>query len=92
MALRLMWARYYVLVAACIFARKVDWLRNACLAAALLFPVIAALHGIVLATVHIDGEPLTKIRVFLSDSSQGPSIWIFTALSNFAPSPYSSPL
>ncbi|KAI6834492.1 hypothetical protein KC332_g5079 [Hortaea werneckii] len=46
---------YYVLVAACIFARKVDWLRNACLAAALLFPVIAALHGIVLATVHIDG-------------------------------------
>ncbi|KAI7265044.1 hypothetical protein KC345_g8607 [Hortaea werneckii] len=46
---------YYVLVAACIFARKVHWLRNACLAAALLFPVIAALHGIVLATVHIDG-------------------------------------
>lgn len=47
---------YYALVAACIFARKVEWLRNACLAAALLFPVIAALHGIVLAAVHVDGQ------------------------------------
>lgn len=35
-------------------ARRADWLRNACLAAALLLPLIAALHGIVLATVHID--------------------------------------
>lgn len=74
MALRLISARYYVLVAACIFARKVDWLRNACLAAALLFPVIAALHGIVLATVHIDGEPLTETRVSFSNSFQGLSI------------------
>lgn len=31
-------------------------LRNACLAAALLFPAVAALHGIVLAAVHVDGE------------------------------------
>ncbi|KAI9367636.1 hypothetical protein BJX61DRAFT_283710 [Aspergillus egyptiacus] len=46
---------YYVLVAACVFARKEEWLRNACLAAALIFPAIAALHGIVLATVHVDG-------------------------------------
>ena len=74
MALRLMFARYYVLVAACIFARKVDWLRNACLAAALLFPVIAALHGIVLATVHIDGKPLTAIRISMPNSSQEQSI------------------
>ncbi|KAL5344033.1 hypothetical protein BJX70DRAFT_393452 [Aspergillus crustosus] len=46
---------YYVLVAACVFARKEEWLRNACLAGALLFPAIAALHGIVLASVHVDG-------------------------------------
>ncbi|KAL2831345.1 hypothetical protein BJY01DRAFT_254283 [Aspergillus pseudoustus] len=46
---------YYVLIAACVFARKEEWIRNACLAGALLFPAIAALHGIVLATVHVDG-------------------------------------
>ncbi|KAL5046703.1 hypothetical protein BDW71DRAFT_63520 [Aspergillus fruticulosus] len=47
--------RYYVLIAACVFARKEEWVRNACLAGALLFPAIAALHGIVLAAVHVDG-------------------------------------
>ncbi|KAK8032727.1 hypothetical protein PG990_002461 [Apiospora arundinis] len=46
---------YYALVAACILARKTEWLRNACLAAGLLFPAIAAFHGIVLAAMHIDG-------------------------------------
>ncbi|KAL2851216.1 hypothetical protein BJX68DRAFT_235985 [Aspergillus pseudodeflectus] len=46
---------YYVLIAACVFARKEEWIRNACLAGALLFPAIAALHGIVLAAVHVDG-------------------------------------
>ncbi|KAI1650927.1 uncharacterized protein F4817DRAFT_213905 [Daldinia loculata] len=45
---------YYVLVATCVFARKAEWLRNACLAAALIFPAVAALHGIVLAAVHVD--------------------------------------
>jgi hypothetical protein len=39
--------RYYVLIAACVFARRAEWLRNACLAAALLFPAVAAIHGIV---------------------------------------------
>jgi hypothetical protein len=48
--------RYYVLVAACVLARRVDWLRNACVAAALLFPAVAAIHGIVLAAVHRNGE------------------------------------
>lgn len=43
-------------MAACIFARKVSWLRDACLAAALLFPAVAAIHGIVLAAVHVNGE------------------------------------
>ncbi|KAK2762877.1 hypothetical protein FQN54_001052 [Arachnomyces sp. PD_36] len=47
--------RYYVLVAACVFARKADWLRNACLAAVLLFPAVAAIHGIVLAALHVNG-------------------------------------
>ncbi|ODH45499.1 hypothetical protein GX48_08423, partial [Paracoccidioides brasiliensis] len=46
---------YYVLIAACVFARKTDWLRNACLAAVLLFPAVAALHGIVLAALNFQG-------------------------------------
>ncbi|KAK0124721.1 hypothetical protein ONS96_008604 [Cadophora gregata f. sp. sojae] len=46
---------YYVLVATCVFARKTEWLRNACLAAALIFPAVAAVHGIVLAAMHVDG-------------------------------------
>ena len=47
--------RYYVLVAACLVARKSEPLRAACLAAALLFPAVAAFHGIVLAAVHVNG-------------------------------------
>jgi hypothetical protein len=35
---------------------RLEWLRKACLAGALLFPAVAALHGIVLAAVHLDGE------------------------------------
>ncbi len=59
--------RYYVLVATCVFARKEEWLRGACLAAALLFPAVAAIHGIVLAAVHVNGEdthdyPLYRYR------------------------------
>ncbi|ORY68468.1 uncharacterized protein BCR38DRAFT_455438 [Pseudomassariella vexata] len=46
---------YYVLVATCVLARKAEWLRNACLAAALLFPAVAAIHGIVLAVLHVNG-------------------------------------
>ncbi|RHZ63795.1 uncharacterized protein CDV56_109209 [Aspergillus thermomutatus] len=38
----------------CVFGRRAEWLRNACLAAALLFPAVAALHSIVLASLHID--------------------------------------
>ncbi|KAH6646108.1 hypothetical protein BKA67DRAFT_583253 [Truncatella angustata] len=45
---------YYALVVACLLARKVEWLKKACLAAALLLPAIAAIHGIVLAIVHTD--------------------------------------
>ncbi|KAL1959057.1 hypothetical protein VTO42DRAFT_3298 [Malbranchea cinnamomea] len=45
---------YYILIAACVFARKAEWLRNAYLAGALLFPAVAAVHGIVLAAVHVD--------------------------------------
>ncbi|TID13765.1 transferase family III protein [Venturia nashicola] len=46
---------YYVLVAACVIGRKSKLLMNACLAAALLFPAVAAIHGIVLAALHVDG-------------------------------------
>ncbi|KAK4199312.1 hypothetical protein QBC40DRAFT_282281 [Triangularia verruculosa] len=44
---------YYVLVAACVLARKTEWLRNACLAAALIFPAVAAVHGVALAALHV---------------------------------------
>lgn len=49
-------ARFYILVAGCVLARKSEFIRNACLAAALLFPAIAALHAILLAALHVDGE------------------------------------
>ncbi|KAI5269889.1 hypothetical protein E4T47_06673 [Aureobasidium subglaciale] len=45
---------YYVLVALCVFGKKTDWIKNACLAAVLLFPAVAALHGITLAALHND--------------------------------------
>lgn len=47
-------------MAACIFARKAEWIRSACLAAALLFPAVAALHAIVLATLHRNGKSLVS--------------------------------
>ncbi|RFU81955.1 transferase family III [Trichoderma arundinaceum] len=37
---------------ACVFARRAEWIKNACLAAALLLPAVAAVHGIVLAALH----------------------------------------
>ena len=46
---------YYALVAACVLARRQPWIRDACLAGALLFPAVAALHGIVLAAMHTEG-------------------------------------
>ncbi|KAJ5320386.1 hypothetical protein N7508_000669 [Penicillium antarcticum] len=46
---------YYALIAACVVARKVEFIRSACLAAVLLFPAVAAIHGIVLAVLHVDG-------------------------------------
>ncbi|KAF3002565.1 hypothetical protein E8E13_007923 [Curvularia kusanoi] len=46
---------YYVLVATCVLLRKAEWLRKACLAAALLVPSLGALHGIVLACYHVNG-------------------------------------
>ncbi|KAI0436470.1 hypothetical protein F4803DRAFT_572369 [Xylaria telfairii] len=45
---------YYVLVITCVLARRKEWLRNACLAAALLLPAVAAIHAVVLAAVHTD--------------------------------------
>ncbi|TGJ88492.1 hypothetical protein E0Z10_g350 [Xylaria hypoxylon] len=44
---------YYFFVAACVLARRTEWLRNACLAAALLLPAVAAIHAVVLAAVHV---------------------------------------
>ncbi|KAM0719432.1 hypothetical protein Q7P37_005337 [Cladosporium fusiforme] len=43
---------FYVLIAACLIARKNEPIRNACLAGALLLPAVAALHAITLAALH----------------------------------------
>ncbi|KAH9209578.1 hypothetical protein DL95DRAFT_477141 [Leptodontidium sp. 2 PMI_412] len=40
---------YYVLILACVFAQILAWLT------VLLFPTIAAVHGIVLAAMHVNG-------------------------------------
>ncbi|KAI1339278.1 hypothetical protein F5Y15DRAFT_83945 [Xylariaceae sp. FL0016] len=45
---------YYTLIAACILVRKARWLRNVAVAAAVLIPTVAALHGVVLAILHQD--------------------------------------
>ncbi|OAX81082.1 hypothetical protein ACJ72_04575 [Emergomyces africanus] len=55
---------YYVLIAACVFARKTDWLRNACLAAVLLFPAVAALHGVVIAALNLHGLLSLTVEFF----------------------------
>lgn len=54
-----------MLVAACVFARKAEWIRNAGLAAVLLFPAVAALHGIVLAALHREGKSRNRRRFIL---------------------------
>lgn len=57
-------ARYYVLVAACVLARNLEWLRKACLAAALLLPAVGSLHALVLASLHVNG-PLPTLAQHL---------------------------
>jgi hypothetical protein len=48
---------YYVLIALLLFARKSGPLvRDAALSAALLFPAVAGIHGIVLSAVHVNGQ------------------------------------
>jgi hypothetical protein len=80
--------RYYVLVAACLFARKAEWLRNACLAAAMLFPAVAAVHGIVLPAVHANGQfslnTHERVRKTNRFHSQVQLIWISMAPFNSA--------
>ncbi|KAE9368575.1 hypothetical protein N431DRAFT_494006 [Stipitochalara longipes BDJ] len=46
---------YYAFVITSLLARKAKWLKTACFAATMLFPAVAAIHGIVLASVHIKG-------------------------------------
>nr|XP_036582550.1 uncharacterized protein CTRU02_07594 [Colletotrichum truncatum]KAF6791254.1 hypothetical protein CTRU02_07594 [Colletotrichum truncatum] len=50
------YVRYYILVVVCVVARKAKWMRAVSLAAALLVPAVAAIHGIILASLHVDGE------------------------------------
>lgn len=65
-------ARYYILLAACVVARNVEWIRNACLAAVLLFPAIAALHAVALAVLHVEGvftRVIHQLRLGIPDQS-----------------------
>lgn len=39
---------FYVLVLISVFARKNEWMKGACLAAALLLPAVAAVHALIL--------------------------------------------
>jgi hypothetical protein len=48
-------ALYYVLVVACVLTPHVEWIRGACLAAALLFPSIAAIHALILTPIQHTG-------------------------------------
>lgn len=52
------------------------WLRNACVGLSLLLPALAALHGIVLAAVHIDGA----VDMDIYGAFQMESIGVLTAL------------
>jgi hypothetical protein len=47
---------YYVLIAITMVLHRTKKLREAALAAVMVLPTIAAIHGIVLATVHVDGQ------------------------------------
>ncbi|OHE92381.1 hypothetical protein CORC01_12308 [Colletotrichum orchidophilum] len=38
----------------CVLARGEKWIRDVCIAAALILPAVAAVHGIVLAVLHVD--------------------------------------
>jgi len=61
-------------VAACVLARKSEWLRNACLAAALIFPATAAIHAIVIASLHVDGTAhlnQTHSRLLVANTVSG---------------------
>jgi hypothetical protein len=88
---------YYVLVATCILGRRVEWLRNAALAVALVFPAVAALHALVLAAVHVNGWFLSHLFPFptpqtkTNNSQQVPWIWTSMAPSSYAPSASSQP-
>lgn len=50
--------RYYILTTACLAGNKSKLLRQVCLAAALIFPAVAALHAVVLVALHNDGRSL----------------------------------
>jgi hypothetical protein len=64
-------SRYYILIVACVVWQKSELLKKACLAAALIFPAVAAIHGIVLAALHRDGKsPILMCASQLTKSSR----------------------
>jgi hypothetical protein len=50
--------RYYILITACLLGNKSELLKQVCLAAALIFPTVAAIHAVVLAALHNNGRSL----------------------------------
>jgi hypothetical protein len=75
-----------ILIAACVVGKDLEWLRNACLAAALLFPAVAALHGIVLAALHLDSRLwMPLICPTTNKTLKMLSTWMCSERSNYAP-------
>lgn len=59
---------YYVLLGIVIFLRRIRILQDAALTAALLFPAVAAIHGVVLAAVHKDGMLISNFVIPLAST------------------------
>jgi len=68
--------RYYAFVITSVFSPRVTWLKTACFAATMLFPAVAAFHGIVLASVHVNGKCLLpEIIIYYFVDYINPSRW-----------------
>jgi len=63
-----------------VLARKAEWIKNACLAAALLLPAVASLHAIALAAFHRDGTSMCSKSTSQEVKSSMGSNGLLTAL------------
>lgn len=67
---------YYALVIVAVFARRNEWIKEACLAAALLFPAVAAIHALILAADSTLGRPFYSVPYAIFYKSKiSPLFW-----------------